>query len=116
MGLPFHYDELYRVFLHTMSEEEASKMAHDALLEPRADEPTKRGKRGLAYRSAPNVTLTEDTLVLLSLESEDLDRRVREYRLAFRGGTESAEEAAEWQRRRAELEAWAKAGYPIDKE
>ena len=51
-------------------------------------------------------------LILLSLESEELSARVEQYRSATRGEQpESATERAEWERRQAELKAWADSGY-----
>ena len=107
---PFGEDELYRAFRLVAPEEDARAMAKDALAadvspftvppaaQPRAD------SAGLAFTPIPRVSLTEDTLILLSLLSDDLRERVDRYRAERRGGAvPGGEEQRAWEARRAQL-------------
>jgi len=108
---PFSYDELYRVLLRIVPEAEAVELARTASSSVAEHGPVHR-RRGLAYESVSDVWLSNDTLILLSLESDELRARVEEHRYATRGEqSESATERAEWERRHAELKAWADSGY-----
>lgn len=111
MTNPFTYDELYSVFRRVAPDSQAQEMARSALAE------TARGAEhvgaGIVFRSTSHVTLSDDTLILLSLLSEETNAKVRAFRSTLRAGQpESAAEAAEWEKRRAELKAWADEGYP----
>lgn len=113
MSMPFSYDELYTTFRHLMSAPEAAELARE-VMGPSGKYGQLHEGDGLAFRTVPNVTLTEDTLILLSFISPETARKVADYRRAMRGGrAETPAEAAEWQRRVKELREWADAGYPV---
>ena len=116
MTPPFTYEECYRAFSRFLDEDSATELARSCV----SATPEAGGRLhtdgDLRFSSVSNTQLTEDTLILLSLESPELDAKVRAYRVAFRLGVpESPEEVAEWARRRTELKAWADAGYPTEK-
>lgn len=106
-SLPFSEDELYRVFrLVVDSETNARAMAQNALAPPPPRDllpPPGQPTHGLQFVTIPHVSLTEDTLVLLSLLSEELRVRVERYRNEQRGRSPTPREQQEWEARRAEL-------------
>jgi hypothetical protein len=113
MATPFTYEECHRVFSRFLPHASASEMARSCLAEPDESRGLVRAGSDLEFSSIRHVQLTDDTLILLSLDSPELDARVRAYRAAFRIGTpESGAEAADWDRRRSELKQWVEAGYP----
>jgi hypothetical protein len=112
MNRPFTYDELFRVFQHLTTVAEAESMARAATSSSDLLGPEHKG-RGLEYRAAVSLSLTNDTLILLSLLSKDVARKVELYRAAQRAGAnETTAEAREWEERRRVIKAWADAGYP----
>jgi hypothetical protein len=52
------------------------------------------------------IEFTEDTLILLSLLSEDANERVERHLAAQRGGPRTADEQERWDRRRTALITW----------
>ena len=114
MQPPFSYDELYMVLRRLMPEANAVALARAASSSVSDHGPVYRS-RGLAYQPVTNVWLSDDTLILLSLESEELRARVERYRTEARDGQpESTVERTEWERRLAELKAWIDSGCPSE--
>jgi hypothetical protein len=67
----------------------------------------------VAFAPERTVDLTDDTLILLSLLSEETARKVERYRRTARGGRDpTPEEQRRWDERRSVLKAWAEAGFP----
>ena len=60
---------------------------------------------GIAYRSIPTVTFSDDFLALLSFVSEDARKRAEQLMLERHGGHFSAEQRTAWEKKRAELHA-----------
>lgn len=102
--VPFTADELYKVFALFTDPDVARAVANDAV---RVD------ADGTLPDSVRGVTLTFDSLILLSLMSPELEQRVAAYRARLRGGTQvDPAEVQAWDRRRAELRRWLDAGAP----
>lgn len=122
MGHPFTFSELFGVYRLLFSEAEAYEMASASMeeeTEPGSEQAGESGRAsdvGLAYSPRQSVTLTTDTLLLLSLVSDELDVKVQAYRSRMRGGRgETSEESAVWNERRqilkgATLEAFPRPG------
>ena len=115
MDHPFTEDELYRVFARFMPSEQARLLARSALSSEDLPPPAPRnGADGLQFRPIPTTTFTDDTLILLSFLSDATDEKVRAYRASVWSGKPPADEEDAWNSRRAELKAWADAGYPVE--
>jgi hypothetical protein len=122
-GLPHEFteQELLKVFRWVASESDAQVMARAATRgrlpgeEVRPKEQDQRTQphagKGLAFQPEPTIDLTEDTLVLLSLLSEETARKVERYRRAGRGERDATpDEQRQWEQRRALLKAWVERG------
>lgn len=115
MAPSFTYDECYRVFSRFLQHDTASEMARSCTARLEESRGPLHVDGDLKFSLVSNTELTEDTLILLSLDSPELDAKVRAYRAALRmGAPETPAEAAERTRRRDDLKAWADAGYPRD--
>jgi hypothetical protein len=115
MDHPFTEDELYQVFARFMPSEQARLLARSAVSSEDLLSPaTGNDADGLQYQPIPTTTFTDDTLILLSFLSDATDEKVRAYRARVWSGKPPADEENGWNRRRAELKAWADAGYPIE--
>jgi len=116
----FSYQELLRVFRHLTSEPDAVAVAREtaaALAREPSVGPARVSRDGLQYHVVSNSQLSDDVLALLSLESDELNAKVEEYRRAFRlGAPETPDERDAWLRRRQELKKWADAGYPHEEQ
>jgi hypothetical protein len=115
----FTEQELFEVFRRLVPDSQARLMARAGT---RLDEVARTSdssprhppaESGVAFTPEPTIDLTEDTLVLLSLLSEETARKVERYRRAARGGLDATqEEERRWEQRRSVLKAWADAGFP----
>lgn len=119
MGHPFTFSELFGVYRLLFSEAEAYEMTSasmDEETEPGSVQAGEFGRAsdvGLAYSSRQSVTLTTDTLLLLSLVSDELDVKVQAYRSRMRGGRgETSEESAVWNERRQILKGSTLDAFP----
>ncbi|MGI8765321.1 MAG: hypothetical protein ACR2KM_02260 [Gemmatimonadaceae bacterium] len=97
-----------------MTEADAAKLVHD-IMEADAGVISGRERRlrhprsQSGFVSVPCSTYTEDTLILLSLVSEEMNIKVAQYRAEQRFlAPETAEERQRWQERRQELESIVK--------
>jgi hypothetical protein len=111
--LTFTEDELFQVYSRFVPAAEARVMARASLSTANVPVAAPRQTAGLDVRPIPSTDLSDDTLILLSLLSEETNEKVMAYRRSYYGGRaipEADEEA--WNRRRAELKAWADAGHP----
>jgi hypothetical protein len=105
---PFSEEELFQALRQIMEEEHARWLARDLardsalpLPDPRLPPPP---SEGLAYTVEPTASLTEDTLILLSLLSESMAARVERYRSEHLGIDPGASQLRErWEERRREL-------------
>jgi hypothetical protein len=116
MGHEFTAAEIFAALRPLLGDAPAWQVAEDARapvdLDARRAEPLRNAEGpGLAYRPVPTVNFTTDTLLLLSLVSEETAAKVARHRAAlYRGAAPEAAER-EWQRRRAEMAAWRDAGF-----
>jgi hypothetical protein len=114
MDVVFTEEELFEVYRRMLPEPDARELARaSAMRAPDEIEgPVRSGESELSYRSVAHSHLTFDTLVLLSLLSDEMNAKVERYLVSQREGHQmTGAERAHWERRRAELREWANAGY-----
>ncbi|HEY5062916.1 MAG TPA: hypothetical protein VII52_15355 [Gemmatimonadaceae bacterium] len=94
MHLPFTFDELFRAYRRVSSEDEARQMAESFVPE----EPTNAGSTPemstLVFETQQHVMLTDDTLILLALQSDEMRQKVETYRYDYRCAQPETTEAA----------------------
>jgi hypothetical protein len=119
MGHPFTFSELFGVYRLLFSEAEAHEMASASIegeTESGGSQARESGRVNdvsLAYIPRQSVTLTTDTLLLLSLVSDELEAKVQAYRSRMRGGrAETSEESAMWNERRQILKRLTLDAFP----
>ncbi len=122
----FTFEEYVRALQLVAPEAEAAELAR-GLAEPLEDFPaptpvpeaTQTGERRWGARPVRGLMISEDTLILLSLVSQDLESRVDRFRAYIRGQNQrfasdpgdEAEEEARWHSRRTQIrEALVQAG------
>jgi hypothetical protein len=117
MGHEFTAAEIFAALRPLLGDVQAWQVAEHATapvdLDALRAEPLRNAEGpGLAYRPVPTVNFTMDTLLLLSLVSDEAAAKVARFRATlYRGAAPEAAER-EWQRRRAEMAAWRDAGFP----
>ena len=102
MGLPndvFTRDELLAAYMLVMDRRAATSM-----LDAEVPAPIERP----SYRPIPTHSYTDDTLILLSLLSEELHERVRAYRSAHQ--LDSVLPGEEWEARRQQFKEALRGG------
>ena len=108
MTHPFTQQEVFEGLRRFFPEEEARKLAADAAVQAVA--PKDSAASGTTPRPEGAIDFSQDVLIVMSFLSEETRAKVERWRR--RGGREpSAEEQRAWERRRIELQEWAKDGY-----
>jgi hypothetical protein len=104
----FTEEELFRVYRRFVPEGEARDLARASLGPGKLGE-LHESASGLAYRTVEHTDLTFDTLVMLSLLSDEAKAKAERYLAAVYDGRLPPAEQARWEQRRAELKKWAEA-------
>lgn len=115
----FTFEEFYRALRRVMPEDEANRLARELAPDNRAS----AAEQGIPSELAPigpsrvyGVSfISDDVLMLLSIESDDLQRKVERYRVVANGGRPfTKEQQQKWHARYAQFLKWKEAGYPLD--
>jgi hypothetical protein len=111
----FTEEELLQVYRRFVPEPEARGLARASLPSANAGKvgELRHSASGMPYRTEEHTDLTFDTLVMLSLLSDEANAKAERYLAAMHGGRVPLAERTQWERRRAEIKDWANAGYPI---
>ena len=110
----FTEEEFLQVYRRFVPEPEARALARASLPSANAGKvgDLRHSASGLPYRPEAHTDLTFDTLVMLSLLSDEANAKAERYLAAMHGGRIPPAERTQWERRRAEIKTWADAGYP----
>ena len=111
----FTEEEFVQVYRRFVPEPEARALARASLRSASAGKvgDIRHSASGLPYRPEEHTDITFDTLVMLSLLSDEANAKAERYLAAMHGGQIPLAERIQWERRRAEIRQWANAGYPI---
>ena len=104
MAHPFTYQELFEGLRRFFPEAEARELATEAT----TPAPWRQSGTSPLWQEA--IDFSQDLLIVMTLVSNETREKVEQWRRL--GGHEpSPGEQADWNRRRAELMAWARDGY-----